>query len=256
MRRKPAGRHRRHGVVQRVEAAHAERGIDDGADEGNGHVDGKEGARIACDAGEGLVGCVGRFELEEGHAAHAQIRHDEEAEREDPDTAEPVQQRPPHQDSGRRMIETGDDGGARRADRRDRFEEGLREGKIEGRQPERDRADDRGAQPEQVDHEEAHPLVEGRRAGACCSGRGEREAAGKKGGKKEDRRIGVAVIDVDERRDEHRQREVNAADGGDIDGGPEDGGVQGRSSCVPAGSSAVSKGRAAGTGGVRRCDMQ
>jgi hypothetical protein len=60
---KAAGRDGGHSVVQCIEAAHAKRGIGDGADEGDRDVDGKERTRIACNAGEGLVGCVGRFEL-------------------------------------------------------------------------------------------------------------------------------------------------------------------------------------------------
>ena len=83
---------------------------------------------------------------------------------------------------------------------------------------ERNGADDAAGQPEHVDDEKAHALVEGRRAGPGGRGRCQRQAAGHEGGEEEHLRIGMAVIDVDEGRDQHRDGKIDPADCCDIDG--------------------------------------
>ncbi|MCY1296457.1 hypothetical protein D9M70_458430 [compost metagenome] len=164
MRGEASGRDRRHCMVQRVKAAHAQVGVDYRAGDRQHHVDEDEGTGKGDDPGEGLFGRIRGFHLEEGHAADTQVRHDEEPERHDPDAAQPMQQRAPEQNARRSEIETGDHRGASRGNARDGFKQGLGKIEFQRREPERHRTYERDDEPEQVDDEEAHLAAEGRRA--------------------------------------------------------------------------------------------
>ncbi len=69
-----------HGVVDGIEIAHAGRAIGDRAGKRDTDIDGHEGAREACQPGKGLVVGIGRFHLEERHAADPEEGQNEQGQ--------------------------------------------------------------------------------------------------------------------------------------------------------------------------------
>ena len=88
---KATRRHRRHRVVDRIEAVHARQEIADRAEKRDDDIDREESAAEAREPGKWFVTGVGGFHLEERHAADPEIGDDEQAEHDDADAAEPAQ---------------------------------------------------------------------------------------------------------------------------------------------------------------------
>jgi hypothetical protein len=217
-------------MVYGVEPRHAGKIEGHRAGNGNADIDGDKCAGEGRKPGKGTVAViVRRFHLQERHAANPQERQNEQSQRDDPDAAQPVQQRTPHQKAARHVIQTGNGGRSRSGYGRNRFEDRLPEGDPETGEVDRQSAGDGKDHPKHVYENEAEPLAEdGRRPpGRGC--RQEGQTARQKGADCKNLPMGIAVIKIDKGGDKHGCRKIHAADGCDMECGPEKIGVQGKS---------------------------
>src|SRR5690606_35016917 len=124
------GGDRGHGVVQRVEPAHASPVVGQGAAQGEQqiHADDVLGHHVG--ARQHLFRPVGGFGLEQAHATDAQQRQDRHRHGDEADAAQPLQQRPPQQQSRGGVIQVGEHRAAGGGDARHAFEEGIRVAEV------------------------------------------------------------------------------------------------------------------------------
>ena len=127
----------RHGVAERLEDRHARGPVAQAVDHGQDQIDDADGARDLCRAGQNLFRLVRRFSAEDLHAADLQHGQHRDRHDDDSDPAQPLEQRAPQKNSGRRVVEPDDDRRSRCRQARHGLEERIgvahaEVGEIEG----------------------------------------------------------------------------------------------------------------------------
>jgi hypothetical protein len=120
-----AGGNRRHGVVDRVERAHARAPEGQAAEQGDADIGGDDVLGDHVRAWQDLFRAVRGFGLEQAHAADPQHRQDRHGHGDEADAAQPVQQRAPDEDARGHVVQPAEHGGAGGGDSRHAFEEGI-----------------------------------------------------------------------------------------------------------------------------------
>ena len=134
-------------MINRVEPTHPRPPIERRAKQRQQQIDDRDPCADLGRARQRLFHPFGEFHPEELHPADLQHRQNRYRHDNDPDPAQPLQQRPPQQDSGRRVIQSDDDRGTGGRDPAHRFEKGVRIGQVQIRKGQRQRRESRQQAP-------------------------------------------------------------------------------------------------------------
>ena len=124
---KPPVETRRQRVRHRLEGGHPGKPVEEGAEQGQADIVTPIAAAIWRARGMTFSERSEDLGPEQLHAADAQGRQDGDRDGDDADAAQPLQQRAPQQQAGRRRVEADDDRGAGRGQARHALEEGVGE---------------------------------------------------------------------------------------------------------------------------------
>ena len=190
-------------MVDGIEPAHARHAIEKRADHRQPDIGKADIGRDIADLRQELAGPVRAFEIEQLHAADAQLRQDRDRGDDDTHAADPVQDRPPEQQAARHVFEPGENRRASGRHAGDAFKEGVRDGVA--RHQERQRTDGVDHDPDADREKEGFALPD---AEVAAARHDPEEAANDRGDRGGDRKhVGhaVPVRDVDQRARDHRR---------------------------------------------------
>jgi hypothetical protein len=107
-----AGGECRHGMVDGVEGGHSGPHVSGGAGGGERDIGERQQTHEFTCPGHEFLAALGAFELEQLHAADAQEGQHEDRHHHHAEAADPLDDRAPQENAGRKRIQTGNDGGA------------------------------------------------------------------------------------------------------------------------------------------------
>ena len=205
-------------MIDRIEPVHAGEAIEQRADHRQADIGKADIGRDVGDFRQELAGAVRAFEIEQLHAADAQLGQDRDSRHDDADPADPVQDGAPQEEAARQVLKAGKNGRAGRRHAGDAFEDRVGD-RISGNQ-EREGTDEVDDDPDADRQQEGFALADLHRAAARHHPEQAADQSGNGGGGGEDEGHAFAIGDVNQRTRDHRCRDQQHHDSQRVDDGP------------------------------------